>query len=155
MLYYFCYHLFREGGRKRYMDKFVTIQLNEDDSFLNLGSFYNRYSGNFFYYQQCETLGTLEFSDFNNKSTFVFHLNKKDCIEVDDRGNLLPILMCHISKKGLALPNEILSEIRRNGNTVYLYSIGYADFALSTSPPKATTDETGKDSLLRLFGIEQ
>lgn len=55
-----------------------------------------------------------------------------DCCEKDDKGKLLPILMCYIGDKGIVLPNDILYEIKRHENKVYLYNRGCADFILST-----------------------
>ena len=46
-------------------------------------------------------------------------MNKNDCKEVDDNGNILSVLMCYISIKGLTLPEEILKEIKKNKNTVF------------------------------------
>lgn len=40
--------------------------------------------------------------------------------------------MCYIGDKGIVLPDDILYEIKRHGNKIYLYNRGCADFILCT-----------------------
>lgn len=112
------------------LDVYKTIKLSNDDTFLNLGNYYGRYVGSFFYYQQ-KKISINEDTDIEDCSVYIFHLNKSDCTEKDGNGQPLPILMCYICEKGMTLPNEIFYEIKRHQNQIYLYFIGYADFALS------------------------
>lgn len=112
------------------LDVCKTIEISNDNIFLDLGNFYGQYIGSFFYYQQKRIIKN-ENIDEENYSIYIFHLNKSDCTEKDENGQLLPILMCYICDKGMALPDEIFNEIKRHENKVYLYFMGYADFALS------------------------
>lgn len=131
-------------------EKYTIIELPEDSIFLDLGSFYGRYTGTFFYYQQKKILPSSDF-DVEGYSEYIFHLNKLDCKEVDEKGKLFPILMCHISKKGLPLPDEIVKEIRRNDNKIYFYSKGFADFALSIREPDTGLTSQDEDLIIKLF----
>lgn len=109
-------------------DKYNCIELEKDEKFLDLGSFFGKFVGSFFYYQQ-KPIFTGDDQFFY---VYVFHLNKSDCTEKDENDKPLPILMCYIGENGIALPVEIIKDIRSNDNKIYLYYSGYGDFILST-----------------------
>lgn len=132
---------------------YEVIELEKDSVMLKLPSFYSRYAGSYFYYQQrknyCKDDSDKEYTEF------AFHLSKGDAKEVDENGNLLPILMCHITDNGrLPCPDEILKEIRKNDNKILFYGKGYSDFSLSTiSECESKTGLTTEDEefLISLF----
>lgn len=107
---------------------YTVIEFAKNDEFIDLGKFYGKYEGSYFFYQKKKMI---QGDDDENFYVYAFHLNKSDCTEEDERGNLLPILMCYVSKKGIALPNEIIKDIRSNDNKIFFYNNGYADFMLS------------------------
>lgn len=135
------------------MKDYEVIELEDDSVMLELPSFYSRYAGSYFYYQQrkkyCKDDSDKEYTEF------AFHLSKSDAKEMDENGNLLPILMCHITDNGrLPCPDEILKEIRKNDNKIFFYSNGYSDFSLSTVPESEfktglTTED--EEFLIKLF----
>lgn len=135
------------------MKEYEVIELEDDSVMLKLPSFYSRYAGSYFYYQQRKRVGK---DDFDTECTeFCFHLSKRDANDVDENGKLIPILMCHITDNGrLPCPDEILRVIRKNDNKIFFYSNGYSDFSLSTvseceSKTGLTTED--EDFLISLF----
>lgn len=126
------------------------IELPKDSIFLNLGRFYSRYKETFFYYQKKKVI-TGKVNSTEGYTAYIFHLNKYDCKERDKMGRLLPVLMCHMSEKGLSLPQDIVKDIRKNDNKVYFCSIGYADFMLSTTKPKTGLTSDDEDIIIELF----
>ena len=128
---------------------YVLLELENDSVFLNLGSFYNRYSGSFFYYQQKKVF--MDDNDDEGYSEYIFNLNKSDCRETNKDGKLISVLMVHISSKGLALPEEILREVRLNNNKIYFYSNGYGDFTLSVKEPQLGLTSDDEEYLISLF----
>lgn len=132
---------------------YEVIELDKESVMLKLPSFYSRYAGTYFYYQQRK-----KYDADNTEIKYIefdFHLNKNDAKEVDENGILLPILMCHITENGrLPCPDEILKVIKENDNKVYFYSKGYSDFSLSTAVKSEV--ETGviaedEEYLIKLF----
>ena len=126
------------------------IELPTESVFLNLGRFYSRYKEAFFYYQTRKVI-TDKVNGIKGYSAYTFRLNKYDCKERDEMGRLLPVLMCHMSEKGLSLPKEIVKDVRKNENRVYFYSIGYADFMLSTTELETGLTSEDENLIISLF----
>lgn len=131
-------------------DTFTICELPEDSIFLDIGSFFGRYVGSFFYYQQKRVLSNSN-NDTNGYSNYIFHLNKRDCVEVDENGFILPILMCRMSSNGLSLSGEIIKEIRKNSNKVYFSGKGYNSFVLSVKEPDVGLTSNDEDLIINLF----
>lgn len=129
---------------------YEVLELDKDSTMLKLPSFYSRYAGSYFYYQQ-KMFCSKDESD-TEYIEFVFHLNKSDAREKAEDGTLLPILMCHITGEGkMPCPDEILKVMRNNGNKIFFYSNGYSDFTLSTHELKTGLTNEDEEFLVNLF----
>lgn len=132
------------------LKNYEVIELDKNGIMLQLPSIFSRYAGSFFYYQAKK-----KENNENNPDPYYeyyFHLNKCDATEKDESGNLLPILMCHISDRGkLPCPDEILREIKRNNNLIFCYGNGFSDFILSTHELATGLNTEDEDLVIKLW----
>lgn len=132
------------------MLNYETLELDKNGIMLKLPLFYSRYAGCFFFYQAKKA---------NNENDpdepyfeYYFHLNKCDATEKDERGNLLPILMCHITDSGmLPCPDEILRDIKSNNDVILCYGNGFSDFILSTHELATGLNAEDEELIIKLF----
>lgn len=138
------------NGEVKMSNNYETLELDKNGIMLKLPSFYSRYAGSFFYYQAKKV------NNENNPDEpffeYCFHLNKCDATEKDENGNILPILMCHITDSGLLpCPDEILREIKRNNDTIFCYCNGFGDFVLSTHKLATGLNSEDEDLIIKLW----
>lgn len=131
-------------------NNYETLELDKNGIMLQLPSIFSHYAGSFFYYQARK----VEKNDNSNENyyEYCFHLNKCEAKEKNEFGDLLPILMCHITREGfLPCPDDILHEIKKNNNRIIFYSCGFSDFILTTKTISIGLTDLDEDLIIKLW----